>query len=364
MLLYELVSAIIVRRRVLDAVLLHDNVWQSDRVRTTFIFGILSPRIYVPNGIDEASLELILAHETSHLKRMDHWIKPLAFTLLAVYWYNPLLWVAYLLLCRDIEVACDERVVRDLSVDQRRTYATALLQCGSERRALIGCPLAFGELSVKQRIFSVIGYRKPVLWVVFVSLLVCLLAAVCLLTVPQSVVAHEVVETPSTPTNTTTTTSTESTTTSMVDSGTSVNTTVNSIHTTTSSHQSDSTTSHTSSPSTHTHTYGSWKVVLSPKCSTEGRAERECSCGKVEIKSIPAVGHTYIQNVCVTCGELDSQAFFPDYSAGEENVVGNGMGSYHLATQGDWLYFATESCRISKSRTDGTQTRPSSLPRR
>ena len=185
MLAYELFSVIRVRRRVLDAVLLRDNVWQSDRVFSPFIFGLFRPRIYVPYHLEESVLEQVLSHERAHLHRRDHWIKPFAFTLLAVYWYNPLLWVGYVLLCRDIEVACDQRVVRGLDEDTRRRYATALLQCGVERRSIAACPVAFGEVSIKQRIKSVLNYRKPLLWVIVASLLACSVAAVCLLTVPR-----------------------------------------------------------------------------------------------------------------------------------------------------------------------------------
>ena len=186
MLAYELFSLIRVRSRVWDAVRLRDNIWQSDRVASPFIFGLFRPRIYVPYGLEEPVLEQVLSHERAHLHRRDHWIKPFAFTLLAVYWYNPLLWVGYILLCRDIEVACDERVVRGLDDDNRRQYATALLQCGVERRSIAACPLAFGEVSIKQRIKSVLNYRKPLLWVIIASLVVCAVAAVCLLTVPKS----------------------------------------------------------------------------------------------------------------------------------------------------------------------------------
>lgn len=186
MLIYELFSVLRVRNRVLDAVLLRDNVWQSDRVDSPFILGVFRPRIYIPYGLEEPVLAQVLSHEQAHLHRRDHWIKPFAFTLLAVYWYNPLLWVGYILLCRDIEVACDERVVRGLDEDNRRRYATALLQCGVERRSIAACPLAFGEVSIKQRIKSVLNYRKPLLWVIISSLVVCSVAAVCLLTVPKS----------------------------------------------------------------------------------------------------------------------------------------------------------------------------------
>jgi len=184
MLVYELVSVWRLRRRVFDAIRLRDNLWQTDRIDSPFILGVFRPRIYLPYGLDEDTTAQVLAHEQSHLRRRDHWVKPFAFTLLAVYWFNPLLWVAYILLCRDIEIACDERVIRDLSATERQQYATALLNCGVERRSIAACPLAFGEVGLKQRIKSALHYRKPLLWVIIASLLVCSVAAVCLLTVP------------------------------------------------------------------------------------------------------------------------------------------------------------------------------------
>ena len=184
MLVYELVSVWRLRRRVFDAIRLRDNLWQTDRIDSPFILGVFRPRIYLPYGLDEDTTAQVLAHEQSHLRRRDHWVKPFAFTLLAVYWFNPLLWVAYILLCRDIEIACDERVIRNLSATERQQYATALLNCGVERRSIAACPLAFGEVGLKQRIRTALHYRKPLLWVIIVSLLVCSVAAVCLLTVP------------------------------------------------------------------------------------------------------------------------------------------------------------------------------------
>ena len=184
MLLYELFSVLRVRSRVMDAVLLRFNIWQSDRIASPFIFGLLRPRIYVPYGLEEPVLEQVLSHERAHLHRRDHWVKPIAFTLLAVYWYNPLLWVGYILLCRDIEVACDQRVLRHVEEEDKKQYAFALLQCGVERRSIAACPLAFGEVSIKQRIKAVMSYRKPLLWVIIASLVISTVAAVCLLTVP------------------------------------------------------------------------------------------------------------------------------------------------------------------------------------
>ncbi len=185
MLLYTVISVLRVKHRVMDGVLLRENIWQSDRIQSPFILGLFRPRIYVPYGLDDGTLEQVLSHERSHLRRRDHWVKPFAFVLLAIYWFNPLLWVAYILLCRDIEVACDQRVLRGLSDAERRQYAMALLQCGVERRTIAACPLAFGEVGIKQRIKSALHYRKPLLWVIIVSLLVCLVATVCLLTMPE-----------------------------------------------------------------------------------------------------------------------------------------------------------------------------------
>lgn len=341
MLLYEILSAIFVRRRVLDAVLLQDNVWGSDRIETPFIFGLFRPRIYVPYGLDESSLELVVAHERAHMRRCDHWIKPLAFTLLAVYWYNPLLWVAYFLLCRDIEVACDERVVRDLSEDDRRFYATALLKSGTERRTLMGCPLAFAEVSIKQRIFSIIGYRKPAVWVVMISLVVCILAALCLLTVPQSTAAQGIID--------------DVTTESTTGSTTGATTTVPSTWITSSTNTTPPTSAVKPTGTNHTHNYGEWTILEGPTCEKDGRRERVCSCGDTQVRTIDAVGHSYIRNVCVTCGDTNGTSFIPDYSVGYSNSIGNENGAYDIAIQDQWLYFSSNDyCCISKCRLDGT----------
>ena len=186
MLLYEAVSVWRLRRQVFDAICIEGNLWRTDRIQSPFILGFFRPRIYLPYGLDEETTAQVLAHERAHLHRRDHWVKPFAFTVLAVYWFNPLLWVAYVLLCRDIEIACDQRVIRDLSATERQQYATALLNCGVERRSIAACPLAFGEVGLKQRIKTALHYRKPLLWVIIASLLVCSVAAVCLLTVPRT----------------------------------------------------------------------------------------------------------------------------------------------------------------------------------
>ena len=194
MLLYELVSVLRVRSRVLDAVRLRDNVWQSDRVSSPFIFGLFRPRIYVPYDLEEPMLEQVLSHERAHLHRRDHWIKPFAFTLLAVYWYNPLLWVGYILLCKDIELACDEKVLAELGEESKKPYSNALINCSAPRRMISACPLAFGENGVKSRVKSILHYKKPTLWILIGAILVTSFAAVWFLTDPlkeENVIAWE-----------------------------------------------------------------------------------------------------------------------------------------------------------------------------
>ena len=183
LLLYGVLSAFLVRRRMLGAVRKEDNVWQSDRVGSPFILGVLRPRIYLPFTLSETATAAVLAHERTHLKRGDHLVKPLAWLLLSVYWFNPLLWVAYILLCRDIESACDEKVVKGMEEEERKAYATALLDCGiSQSRRLAVCPLAFGEVKVKQRVRDVMNYRRPAFWLILVAVLLTLTAAVFFLT--------------------------------------------------------------------------------------------------------------------------------------------------------------------------------------
>ena len=355
MLLYELISFLRVRSRVLDAVHLCDNVWQSDRVESPFIFGLFRPRIYVPYGLDRPVLESVLAHERAHLHRCDHWVKVFAFTLLAMYWYNPLLWVAYILLCRDIEVACDERVIRSLDKDTRRQYATALLQCGVERRSIAACPLAFGEVSIKHRIKSVLNYRRPMLRVIVASLAVCAVAAVCLLTVPmsraESIGESSVTTEADVDAATTTTTSpTNGTTTGAPPNGSTAGSTVNGV--TSTQMAAGQTTSTLLQDGNHTHSYGSWQIAVAPACETSGYRQRGCACGATETENIAAVGHTYIQKVCVTCGEAEETGL-ESYYNGQPNVVGNENGASTVAAQSGWLYFAADNCRIIKMTIDG-----------
>lgn len=186
MLLYALVSYLRLRRRVSASIPLRENIYVCDEVPSPFILGIVHPRIYLPSALDEAQRGSVLSHERAHLARRDHWWKPLGFALLTVYWFNPLLWLAYTLLCRDIELACDERVLRGMDAGQVKDYSSALLACSVPRRMLAACPLAFGEVGVGARVKNALRYKKPAFWVVAVSVVVCAVVAVCFLTDPRT----------------------------------------------------------------------------------------------------------------------------------------------------------------------------------
>ena len=185
MLAYALVSYLRLRRRVSASIPLWENIYVCDEVPSPFILGIVHPRIYLPSVLDEAQRGSVLSHERAHLARRDHWWKPLGFALLAVYWFNPLLWLAYTLLCRDIELACDERVLRGMDAGQVKDYSSALLACSVPRRMIAACPLAFGEVGVGARVKNALRYKKPAFWVVAVSVVVCTVVAVCFLTNPE-----------------------------------------------------------------------------------------------------------------------------------------------------------------------------------
>ena len=185
MLLYTLVSYHLLRGKVRSAVRLQDNIYQSENVGSPFVLGILNPKIYLPFHLADKDMEYVLAHEKAHIHRKDHWWKPIGFLILAVHWFNPLLWLGYILLCRDIELACDEKVIKDIDGENRADYSQALLACSVSRRSIAACPLAFGEVGVKERIRSVMGYRKPAFWVIIAGIVVCAAVAVCFLTDPK-----------------------------------------------------------------------------------------------------------------------------------------------------------------------------------
>ena len=186
MLLYALVSYLRLRWRVSVSLCVRENIYLCDAISSPFILGVVKPRIYLPSTLDEVQQQNVLSHERAHLTRRDHWWKPLGFALLAVYWFNPVLWLAYALLCRDIELACDERVIHTMDESAVKTYSTVLLACSMPRKAVITCPLAFGEVDVKERVKNALRYKKPAFWVVAASVAVCVVVAVCFLTNPPT----------------------------------------------------------------------------------------------------------------------------------------------------------------------------------
>ena len=184
--LYTAISYWRLHRKVDTAVRYKDNIFQSENVKSPFVLGIIKPRIYLPFKMNGQYLEYVVAHEQAHICRKDHWWKPLGFLLLMIHWFNPLMWLAYVLLCRDIELACDEKVIKELGNEQRGDYTQALVACSVNRRVIAACPLAFGEVGVKERVKSVMNYKKPAFWIILASALICAAAAVCFLTNPKT----------------------------------------------------------------------------------------------------------------------------------------------------------------------------------
>lgn len=193
MLIYTLISYLKIHRKVREAVPYNENIWVCDRISAPFILGVFRPRIYLPSDIDKQDEEYVIAHERAHLKRRDHLIKPLGFLLLTVYWFNPVMWIAYILLCRDIELACDEKVIKTMGIEIKKPYSEALINCSLPRRSIAACPLAFGEVGVKSRIKSVLNYKKPAFWVVIVALALCVILPIVFLTNPISATAKNII---------------------------------------------------------------------------------------------------------------------------------------------------------------------------
>ena len=186
MLFYTAASAVSIQRKVRESIPYKGNIRLCDHIATPFIFGVFRPVIYLPSDISTQDVIYVTAHEKAHLKRRDHWWKPLGFLLLAIYWFNPLLWAAYILFCRDIEFACDEKVLKEMGAGIKKPYSRALISCSAPRSSLAACPLAFGEAGVKARIKSVLNYRKPGFWIVTAAVAACIVLAVCFLTSPPS----------------------------------------------------------------------------------------------------------------------------------------------------------------------------------
>lgn len=185
MLLFEALSYVHLRSKVKTAVRLSSNVYQSEHVNAPFILGLFAPRIYIPFHIKSKELDSIIAHERAHIKRRDHWLKPIAFLILSLHWFNPLIWIAYYFLCKDIELACDEYAIKDMSDSQRAAYSQTLLSCTANQRIFAACPLAFGSKNVKTRIRAVLSYRKPHTWIITVTAILVLAVVACFMTNPR-----------------------------------------------------------------------------------------------------------------------------------------------------------------------------------
>lgn len=184
LLVYSALSYLRLRRRVGDAVIQSEGIWVSGRIESPFVMGFFRPRIYLTPDLEEKEREYVLAHEKSHIRRGDQWWKLLGFVVLAIHWLNPLVWLGYVLLCRDLEMACDETVVKEMAVAERKAYSAALLASSAKGQAIAACPVAFGEVSVKGRIRNVLSYRKPKFWIVLIALITIVVVAVCFLTTP------------------------------------------------------------------------------------------------------------------------------------------------------------------------------------
>ncbi|MDO4500286.1 MAG: M56 family metallopeptidase, partial [Erysipelotrichaceae bacterium] len=187
MFLYGSISYIFLKRKVRASLIEEDDIYIADEISSPFILGIINPIIYLPSGLENDIRENVLLHEKEHLRRKDHLWKPLGFILLSVYWFNPLLWLAYILLCRDIEGACDEAVITKMNKEEILSYSNALLTCATYRRMISACPLAFGETDVKGRVKGVLNYKKPAFWISGVAILTCLIVSVSLLTNPSAI---------------------------------------------------------------------------------------------------------------------------------------------------------------------------------
>ncbi len=186
MVLYSIISYIILKKKVSASVHYNNNIFYCDNIETPFILGVIKPKIYIPSGVNEGDLEFIVEHEKSHLKRKDYLIKPFSFLLLSVYWFNPAIWLWYILLCRDIESACDEKAIKFYDNECKKAYSKALLNCSTQKRIIMACPVAFGETGVKQRIKSVLNYKHPAVCVISGVTVIAIWLAIFFVTNPVS----------------------------------------------------------------------------------------------------------------------------------------------------------------------------------
>ncbi len=182
---YTFFSYLVLRNKLKTATLYSAGVKQSENVSSPFVLGIIRPTIFIPYSLNDSDLKYVLFHERAHVKRRDYIWKPLGFLILSVYWFNPIIWLAYIILCKDIELACDERVINRLDSDARKEYSQVLLNCSVKHKMIIACPVAFGETDVKRRVKKVMNYKKPAFWIILVAILCCIVVGICFMTYPQ-----------------------------------------------------------------------------------------------------------------------------------------------------------------------------------
>ena len=208
MAVYYMVSYVILKRKVRVSIRYEKNIHLCDNISSAFILGLVCPKIYVPSHLSKVELANVIKHERAHLSRHDNWWKPLGFLLLSVYWFNPIIWVAYIMFCKDVELACDEKVVKIMDVAEVKEYSNTLLECSISRKLIVAAPLAFGEVAVKSRIKSVINYKKPTFWVIILSIAISVVIAIGFMTNPatkdKNNLSNEVGENSETDTNDTT----------------------------------------------------------------------------------------------------------------------------------------------------------------
>lgn len=183
---FAIVSTLKLHHSVRESICYRENIYLCDGVATPFIFGIIRPKIYLPSTLEGNEMEYILAHEKAHLQRLDYIWKPVGYLLLCVYWFNPLLILAYFLLCKDIELACDEKVIKDMEFSEKKEYSRVLLSCAVQKKFVLPCPLSFGEVGVKDRVRTILNYKKTATGVTIVAVLLCIVLAVCFLTNPAN----------------------------------------------------------------------------------------------------------------------------------------------------------------------------------
>ena len=184
--MYAVLSFLKLKRKVAGSIYMHDNIYLCDDLESPFVMGILKPRIYLSSGIPKEIWDSILKHENAHIKRKDHIWKVLGYALLVIYWFHPLVWISYILFCKDVELACDEKVTRGMDKHQRAEYCEALLTCSINRNKINVTPLAFGEVGVKERVKQILNYKKPSFWMMLLTVIVCVVVSVCFMTNPKS----------------------------------------------------------------------------------------------------------------------------------------------------------------------------------